>query len=99
MIPRRGLQDAGTSMQLICQIRSAAPVHRRMSAKSDMWRCPRNVRYGGQPGHRVDMSQEKLENLGRVRTVDRASAKTVDAAKSKLKEHEPARLLIEEVPI
>jgi hypothetical protein len=46
---------------------------------------------------RISIFKKKLEHIGRVQAADKASAEVVAATEFKLKDHERARLFIEEV--
>jgi hypothetical protein len=48
---------------------------------------------------RVSVFKKKLEYVGRVQAVDKASAELAAASEFELKDHERARLFIEEVPV
>jgi hypothetical protein len=48
---------------------------------------------------RVSVFKKRLEYVGRVQAIDKASAETVAAEEFKLREHERTRLFIEEVPV
>ena len=48
---------------------------------------------------RVSLIKKKMEYVGRVQAVDKASAELVAATEFELKDHERTRLFIEEVPV
>ena len=48
---------------------------------------------------RVSIIKKKMEYVGRVQAVDKASAQVVAAAEFELNDHQRSRLFIEEVPV